>query len=96
MLDVSDAGLDPDADGDGDPTESIANGGDADENDATPVVLDLVVDPAACTFVPNPAFLGDAVTATCTGVEPGGSVSIPGMVCGAEAGGEVVCNGTGQ
>ena len=34
------------------------------------------------------------MTATCTGVEPGGSVSIPGMTCGAESGGEVICNGT--
>ena len=94
VLDTSDAGLDPDSDGDGDPTESLTNGGDSAENDATPVVLDLSVNPAACTFDPNPAFLADAVTATCTGVEPGGSVSIPGMMCGAESGGEVICNGT--
>ena len=94
VLDVSDAGLNPDADGDGDPTESSGNGGDSDENDATPVVLDLVVNPAACTFDPNPAFLADSVTATCTGVETGGSVSIPGMTCGAESGGTVTCNGT--
>ncbi len=39
ILDLSDAGSDPDQDGDGDPTETIANGGDTNENDATPVVL---------------------------------------------------------
>ncbi|MGB5512641.1 MAG: hypothetical protein WBM87_13105, partial [Woeseiaceae bacterium] len=96
VLDLSDAGTDPDSDGDGNPSETFANGGNAEENDATPVVLDLVVSPAACTFVPNPAFLGDSVTATCTGVEPGGSVSIPGMTCGAESAGEVVCTGTAR
>ncbi len=93
VLDVSDAGSDPDPDGDGDPTESIANGGDSDENDATPVVFDFTADPAVCTFDPNPAMMVDTVTATCTGVEPGGSVTIPGMSCGAEAGGQVVCTG---
>ncbi len=94
VLDISDAGTDPDGDGDGDPTESLANGGDADENDATPVVLDTMVTPAACVFSPNPAFLNDAVTAVCSGVETGGSVSIPGMSCGTEAGGTVNCIGT--
>ena len=94
VLDLSDAGADPDLDGDGDPTETIANGGDADENDATPVVLDTTVNPAACVFAPNPAFLADDVTATCSGVETGGTVSIPGMMCGAESGGTVTCTGT--
>ena len=56
VLDLSDAGLDPDPDGDGDPSETLANGGDNEENDATPVVLDLSVAPASCTFTPNPAF----------------------------------------
>ena len=59
VLDLSDAGTDPDSDGDGNPSETFANGGNAEENDATPVVLDLVVSPAACTFVPNPAYPGD-------------------------------------
>lgn len=94
VLDLSDAGTDPDADGDGDPSETVANGGDSEENDATPVVLDTNVNPASCTFDPNPAFLADAVTATCTGVETGGTVSIPGMTCGAESGGTVICSGT--
>jgi len=93
VLDNSHAGSDPDPDGDGDPTESIANGGDSNENDATPVVLDLSVSPAMCVFSPNPAFLADAVTATCNGVEPGGSVSIVGMSCAAESGGQVICTG---
>ena len=96
VLDLSDAGTDPDADGDGDPTETLANGGDSDENDATPVVLDLNVNDAACVFDPNPAAPTSLVTATCSGVEPGGSVSIPGMSCAAESGGEVVCTGTGS
>ncbi|MFK8054216.1 MAG: beta strand repeat-containing protein, partial [Woeseiaceae bacterium] len=94
VLDISDDGLDPDSDGDGNPSETVANGGDTEENDATPVVIDAVVADAMCTFTPNPALLGDAVTATCTGVETGGTVTIPGMVCGAESGGSVVCNGT--
>ena len=94
VLDLSDAGTDPDSDGDGDPSETIANGGDAEENDATPVVLDTTVNAASCTFDPNPAFLADSVTATCTGVEPGGSIAIPGMACGAESGGTVTCSGT--
>jgi outer membrane protein OmpA-like peptidoglycan-associated protein len=93
VLDLSDAGADPDLDGDGDPTETIANGGDADENDATPVVLDTTVTPAACVFSPNPALLDDNVTSTCTGVEPSGTVSIPGMLCGTESGGTVTCTG---
>jgi outer membrane protein OmpA-like peptidoglycan-associated protein len=94
VLDLSDAGTDPDPDGDGDPTETFANGGNSNENDATPVVLDLSVDPAACVFNPNPASLAALVTANCSGVETGGSVSIPGMACGAEAGGSVTCTGT--
>ncbi len=94
VLDLSNAGIDPDPDGDGDPSETLATGGDNNENNATPVVLDLGVAPAACTFTPNPALLGDTVSATCTGVEPGGTVSIPGMVCGAESGGAVSCSGT--
>ncbi len=94
VLDLSDAGLDPDADGDGDPSETVANGGDAEENDATPVVLDLTVDPAACTFNPNPAYPTDAVTASCSGVEAGGSVTVPGMSCGTEVAGVVTCTGT--
>lgn len=93
VLDISDAGADPDIDGDGDPTESIANGGDSDENDATPIVLDTTVSPASCTFTPNPAFLSDSVTAACTGVESGGSVTIDGMTCGAESSGTVNCSG---
>ena len=94
VLDLSDAGTDPDPDGDGDPTESLANGGDSDDNEATPVVLDLTVDPAACVFDPNPALLTASVTATCSGVESGGTVDIPGMSCAAESGGTVICTGT--
>jgi outer membrane protein OmpA-like peptidoglycan-associated protein len=96
VLDLSDAGSDPDSDGDGDPSETFATGGNAEENDATPVVLDLDVSPAACAFSPNPALPGDLVTATCTGVETGGTVIIPGMTCGAESGGTVVCTGSGS
>lgn len=96
VLDLSDAGLEPDTDGDGNPSEAAANGGNSEENDATQVVLDLVVAPASCVFSPNPAQPSDTVTATCTGVETGGSVSVPGMTCGAEAGGTVTCSGLGS
>ncbi|MEM9208183.1 MAG: hypothetical protein AAGA61_02960, partial [Pseudomonadota bacterium] len=94
VLDLSDDGFDPDPDGDGDPSETLGLGGDSDDNTATTVIVDLTVDPAACTFSPNPALPGSAVTANCTGVESNGSVSIAGMACGTEAGGEVVCTGT--
>ena len=96
VLDLSDAGTDPDPDGDGDPSETTGNGGDNEENDATPVVLDLSVSPAACVFNPNPAYPNDLVTANCSGVESGGTVEIPGMTCGAESGGNVTCTGTGE
>ncbi|MGI9202487.1 MAG: OmpA family protein, partial [Woeseiaceae bacterium] len=43
VLDLSHVGGDPDPDGDGDPSETIAKGGDANENDATPVVLDFMI-----------------------------------------------------
>ena len=94
VLDISDAGFDPDPDGDGDPSETLANGGNNEENDATLVTLDLGVTAASCAFTPNPAFPADPVAASCTGVEPGGSVSIAGMTCEAESGGAVSCAGT--
>lgn len=39
VLDLSTAGLDPDPDGDSDPSETIATGGDANENEATIVTI---------------------------------------------------------
>nr|WP_255590384.1 Ig-like domain-containing protein [Marinicella sp. NBU2979] len=49
---------------------------------------------AVCVVSPNPANDGTALTATCTGVETGATVSIPNYVCGAEAGNQVICNAT--
>ena len=46
-----------------------------------------------CTVNPNPANDGTDLTATCTGVETGGSVSIPNYSCGAEISGTVICMG---
>jgi len=94
VLDLSDDGLDPDPDGDGDPSESFSNGGNSSENDPTEFTLDLTVDGVACSFSPNPAFPDDEVVASCIGVEPGGSVDIPGMVCEEENGGDLSCTGT--
>ena len=51
---------------------------------------------SACVFSPNPASTGTTVTATCTGVETNGSVTIPGMACGAEAGNQVICTGQAE
>lgn len=48
---------------------------------------------AVCTVTPNPANNGTTVTATCTSVELGATVTIPGYLCSAENNGEVVCTG---
>ena len=94
LLDLSDAGVNADADGDGVPNESAANGGDSEEDDATTIVVDFDVVAASCSFSPNPAVADDNVSITCTGVESGGSILIAGATCGSENAGSVTCSGT--
>ncbi|MFC3195700.1 hypothetical protein ACFODZ_15705, partial [Marinicella sediminis] len=65
-------------------------------SDSADVTISDITPPSAavCTVSPNPANNGTALTATCTGVESGGSVSIPNYSCGAEVGGTVTCTAT--
>ncbi|MCB1584425.1 MAG: DUF11 domain-containing protein, partial [Xanthomonadales bacterium] len=78
--------------------DEVATATDAAGNTATtPANFTLDNTPpaaAVCTVAPNPANDGTALTATCTGVEAGGSVSIPNYTCGSEAGGTVICTAT--
>jgi len=97
VLDLSTAGTNPDPDGDADPFETIASGGDANENVATTVAVpETDITPATCVFTPNPAAPDASVTATCSGVETGGAIAIPGMSCGTESSNQVICTGTGS
>jgi len=75
-------------------TDNASNNATSSE---TGYIVDTV-DPtaASCTFSPNPASTGITVTATCTGVETGGTVTIPNMVCGAELLGTVICTGVSE
>ena len=57
VADVSDSGTEPDEDGDGDPTESVAGGGDSDENDVTVFAVTETFGPT-----PPPVALGKRVT----------------------------------
>ncbi|WP_395377193.1 Ig-like domain-containing protein [Marinicella sp. W31] len=71
-----------DAAGNTSPTTSVTNG------------IDTVPPAAAnCSVSPNPAQTGAVLTATCTGVETGATVSIPDYSCGSESGGQVSCTG---
>ncbi len=80
---------------DGDETATVTD--PAGNTNTTPVnfTLDNTPPPApVCTVSPNPANNGTPLTATCTGVESGASLSIPGYTCGAESGNQVVCTAT--
>jgi len=74
-------------------TDSAGNTGNATPQTAS---KDTGVTAASCVFSPDPANTGTTVTATCTGVETGGTVTIPGMTCGAEAGNTVTCTGPAE
>ncbi len=80
----------------GDATVTITDmAGNSDATATASFTLDNVAPSAAnCTVSPNPANNSTALTATCTGVETGGSVSIPNYTCGAESGNEVTCTAT--
>lgn len=56
LIDLSDAGAEPDTDGDGRPNESTATGANSEENDATVVTLDL---PAPVTDSDNDGISDD-------------------------------------
>ena len=47
--------------------------------------------PANCVVTPNPANNGTSLTATCTGVETGATVTIPEYLCGPEMSSTVTC-----
>ncbi|MCX7555198.1 Ig-like domain-containing protein, partial [Marinicella sp. S1101] len=80
---------------DGDEVATVTDAaGNTSNADAFFTLDNTAPDAPVCTVNPNPAASGTAITATCTGVETGATVSIPGYSCGAEAGNEVVCTAT--
>ncbi len=68
-------------------------------NTSNPATVNVNIDtlaPAApvCSVTPDPANDGTMVTATCTGVETGATVTVPGYVCTAEKDNVVTCTAT--
>nr|WP_179952281.1 DUF11 domain-containing protein [Marinicella rhabdoformis] len=70
---------------DGDETATVTDpAGNSNTAPATFVLDNTAPAAPVCTVTPNPANNGTALTATCTNVESGASISIPGYVCSAE------------
>ncbi|MEZ5472076.1 MAG: Ig-like domain-containing protein [Marinicella sp.] len=80
---------------DGDEVATVTDAaGNTNNADAFFTVDDTPPAAPVCTVTPDPAMTGATVTATCTGVETGATLTIPGYSCGVESNNEVICTGT--